>query len=380
MNDAERMKSDAKVRQLRIALAVVIVIAVVLGILLGTRSTKSAEAGGSSGSAEPAPIETTWLAAGEPLASVNGVVIGSDVVSGVVSMYEYMSYGMFIEDYYEDSANGMTEADYNDQKLISVNDILVNFFVPTEVLSQHFEYKDMLSDETKAEIEEEMANVYTDETATAELSAHGVTEEMVRFYLDSVALMDVFRTETMETNPVTDAEVQAFYDENPDYFVVPMSFEASHILIEDAEHTPEKLAEIEAILARVQAGEDFAELAKEYSEDSGSAANGGELGSFSEGDMVEPFEEACKALNPGEVSGIVETDYGYHIIKLTSKTDAGVTPVEDVSESIKEYLADEKATEALNALVDAADIEYFGVTVPETGLPPVSLEELAVAQ
>ncbi|MDR1797767.1 MAG: peptidylprolyl isomerase [Clostridiales Family XIII bacterium] len=374
------MKSDAKVRQLRIALAVVIVIAVVLGILLGTRSTKSAEAGGSSGSAEPAPIETTWLAAGEPLASVNGVVIGSDVVSGVVSMYEYMSYGMFIEDYYEDSANGMTEADYNDQKLISVNDILVNFFVPTEVLSQHFEYKDMLSDETKAEIEEEMANVYTDETATAELSAHGVTEEMVRFYLDSVALMDVFRTETMETNPVTDAEVQAFYDENPDYFVVPMSFEASHILIEDAEHTPEKLAEIEAILARVQAGEDFAELAKEYSEDSGSAANGGELGSFSEGDMVEPFEEACKALNPGEVSGIVETDYGYHIIKLTSKTDAGVTPVEDVSESIKEYLADEKATEALNALVDAADIEYFGVTVPETGLPPVSLEELAVAQ
>lgn len=81
----------------------------------------------------------------------------------------------------------------------------------------------------------------------------------------------------------------------------------------------EKKRMAESALAKINAGEDFAEVAKTESEDEGTADNGGELGFFAKGEMVKPFEEAAFALEPGQVSGIIETDYGFHIIKVTEK-------------------------------------------------------------
>ena len=99
-----------------------------------------------------------------------------------------------------------------------------------------------------------------------------------------------------------------------------LEMRASHILFIDYNHTPEIRSEIEKILERIKKGEDFAELAKEYSEDDNTAASGGDLGVFSLGDLVPEFEKACLELKPGEVSGIVETEYGFHIIKMTHKS------------------------------------------------------------
>ncbi len=98
----------------------------------------------------------------------------------------------------------------------------------------------------------------------------------------------------------------------------------------------------EDVLKQVQAGGDFAELAKKYSQDS-SAANGGDLGFFGKGQMVKPFEEAAFGLQVGQVSGIVKTDYGYHIIKVTAKKDDQVQASHILIKSIDfdQYVQDE---------------------------------------
>ena len=98
---------------------------------------------------------------------------------------------------------------------------------------------------------------------------------------------------------------------------------------------------MEEILAKANSGEDFAELAVENSE-CPSAAQGGDLGYFGRGQMVPPFEEAAFALAPGEISGIVETSFGYHIIKVEDKKEAGTMEFDGVSENIISYLTELK--------------------------------------
>jgi len=155
---------------------------------------------------------------------------------------------------------------------------------------------------------------------------------------------------------VSDAEAQKFYDDNLEkYFKKPESARASHILIgvnekasaEDRKKAKEKA---EALLKRVKAGEDFAALAKSDST-CPSASQGGDLGSFGRGQMVAPFETAAFALKPGEVSGVVETQFGYHIIKLTEKQEAGTEKFSDVKGKIVEHLKQEKTQKGVVDLV-----------------------------
>ncbi len=110
---------------------------------------------------------------------------------------------------------------------------------------------------------------------------------------------------------VTDEQKQKYFEENKDQF--PKQVEASHILVED-----EKTAQ--EVLDKLNAGDDFAELAKEYSID-GSAASGGELGYFPKEKMVAPFSEKAFSMNIGDVSEPVKTEFGYHIIKVTGQKE-----------------------------------------------------------
>lgn len=107
----------------------------------------------------------------------------------------------------------------------------------------------------------------------------------------------------------------------------------------------------EALLKRVKAGEDFAAVAKAES-GCPSAAVGGDLGPFGRGQMVLPFEMAVFALKPGEISDIVESDFGFHIIKLTDKQEAGKVAYEEVKAKIFEYLKGEKVRQMVTPYVD----------------------------
>jgi peptidyl-prolyl cis-trans isomerase C len=142
---------------------------------------------------------------------------------------------------------------------------------------------------------------------------------------------------------VTDEQVQAFYKENPQAFQLPEQVRASHILIRaeadaDAAAKTAARARAESVLKMARSGKDFAALAKEYSQDPGSAAAGGDLGLFGQGQMVGPFNDAAFSLAPGTISDIVETEFGYHIIKVVDKQPARPVPLDEARPRIETHL------------------------------------------
>jgi peptidyl-prolyl cis-trans isomerase C len=165
----------------------------------------------------------------------------------------------------------------------------------------------------------------------------------------------------------TDAQVREFYDKNPDKFKQDESVRASHILFRVAENADEAtkkktLAEAQSVLKQARSGADFGELAKKYSAD-GSAQQGGDLNFFTHGQMVPEFDKAAFALKPGEISDIVTTQFGYHIIKVTDRKAASTVPFDQVSARIKEYLVQEqnrqRAEAFVNSLKQKAKIEVL---------------------
>lgn len=149
---------------------------------------------------------------------------------------------------------------------------------------------------------------------------------------------------------LTDDEVKVYYDTHQNEF---KSVKASHILLDTRE-------EAEKMLERVKAGENFAELAKQNSKDPSAKENSGNLDYFRHGDMVEPFENAAFALKPGEISDIVQTDFGFHIIKVE---DSKLDKFEDVKDQLKSsMLTNKKSTEyekLLEEMRKNANIEKF---------------------
>jgi peptidyl-prolyl cis-trans isomerase C len=137
--------------------------------------------------------------------------------------------------------------------------------------------------------------------------------------------------------------VTDFYNKNQDKFQQGPRVRASHILIgipqnADAATKQQAKTKAEALLKDLKAGKDFAEAAKANSQDPGSAPNGGDLGYFEQGQMVPPFEQAAFALKAGEMSDVVETQFGYHIIKVAEKQNSRVVPLDEAKGQIEEYL------------------------------------------
>ena len=162
--------------------------------------------------------------------------------------------------------------------------------------------------------------------------------------------------------------ISDFYQKNQDKFQQGPRVRASHILIgipqgADAATKQQAKAKADALLKDLKAGKDFAATAKANSQDPGSAPNGGDLGYFEQGQMVPPFEQAAFALKPGEMSEVVESQFGYHIIKVADKQDSRVVPLEEAKEQIEQYLTQQNRhaeTELfVNALRAKAKIEIL---------------------
>lgn len=153
---------------------------------------------------------------------------------------------------------------------------------------------------------------------------------------------------------VAEADVRAYYDQNQARFGTDAQWRASHILI--AAEGGDKAAarkQAEEVLKRLQANpKEFEKIAREQSKDTGSAANGGDLGFFGKGMMVKPFEETVVQLKPSETSGIVETEFGFHIIRLTDVKPAQVKPFEEVRAGIEKDL---RAQQAQKRFAEAAE-------------------------
>lgn len=199
------------------------------------------------------------------------------------------------------------------------------------------------------------------------LSMMGVTKEEIRQEIElGIAVEKMMEGKAGAPTEPTDADLRAFYDDNPEQFQRPEQVKASHILfmveadaVEEAKAAKRK--EAEGVLAQLKGGADFVALAAEHS-DCPSSSKGGDLGYFRRGQMVPPFEEAAFALEPGEMSGIVETRFGYHIIKVAERAEPQTVPFEEAKPNIAQFLGGQNRQQVMNSVIEGlraeAKIEY----------------------
>ncbi len=225
-----------------------------------------------------------------------------------------------------------------------------------QVLDRLIQIQLLLSKATDAD--KAAGNVSRDKRYEAIKTRSGSEEALVR-NLKSVGMtIDELQAKMLEESiaeavlerelkiSVSDDDIKKFYDDNPSKFEQPEMVRASHILLTTRDPSGAELSEeqktakrkkAEDLLKRAKAGDDFAKLAKENSEDPGSKDNGGEY-TFPRGKMVPEFESAAFSLQTNQVSEIVTTQFGFHIIKLSEKIPAKKVELAKVSQDIKDYL------------------------------------------
>jgi len=198
----------------------------------------------------------------------------------------------------------------------------------------------------------------SDEVFKEQLQSSGLTEagfqQEVELALRIETLLDQQTDGFQETD---ESEVRNFYDTNIERFKKPEQVQASHILLPHVETDgePEKTAKrskLDSLLVEIKGGADFAKLASEHSS-CPSKTRGGDLGLFGRGQMVKEFEDAAFGLDVDEVSGIVETQFGYHIIKVTGRQPASTVPFEDAKADILAYMDGQKKQQAVGVYIDS---------------------------
>jgi len=163
--------------------------------------------------------------------------------------------------------------------------------------------------------------------------------------------------EVIEKVTISEAKVKAFYKDNADQFKTPDMIRVRHILIRvesgaNEEEKKKSKVKAEEVLAKLTKGEDFAKLAAEVSDDPGTKSKGGDLDFFPRGTMIPAFEDAAFALKPGELSKAVETEFGYHLIKLEEKKDAFLEPYDKIKEKVKDQALQELRKAAVNEFIE----------------------------
>ncbi len=208
----------------------------------------------------------------------------------------------------------------------------------------------------------------TDEAYKAFLERAGTTEADIRLKFDANLLREKVFSQVASSVTTDDADVRKFYDDNVKRYTEPEQVRARHILVrKPPKPTPPQLKKLQAkakgILKKVKSSKKpFKDLAAEYSEDV-TKNRGGDLGWFAKGRMVRPFEEAAWKLKNGQVSGLVETNYGFHIIKREDFRPSRTKPFKEVEPLIRRSLAARRRNQAIQTSMkewrDEANIEIF---------------------
>jgi peptidyl-prolyl cis-trans isomerase C len=196
----------------------------------------------------------------------------------------------------------------------------------------------------------------------------GYTEEALKKQIkDGLAIKTLLDKEVLRKIAVSDKQTRSFYDAHPDLFRQPEQVKASHILIKVPKNASDAqkaaaMAKIKALKERIDKGENFASLAMEYSEGP-SKTKGGDLGFFTHDQMVKPFADAAFALQPGQVSDVVTTRFGYHLIRVTDRKAAHTMAFNDVKDAISKRLHQQQEGKEISAylekLKEHAEIKRF---------------------
>jgi parvulin-like peptidyl-prolyl isomerase len=302
-------------------------------------------------------------ACSQAVASINGIEVTQEEVD------EYVN---FILSQDPEGGQYLTEEDMKELEINIIDSLLV-----VKLLEQYAENNNITA--TQEEIDLQMGSIissYESESAfEADLKEKGVKRSFLEKELKNQILRNKIYTEATMEVIVTEEQSKKYYDENIDtQFTSPERIRVSHILsifpwiqddsIEENEQgRKEARDKIEFVQEQLENGAEFGDMAREYSDDTSNSADGGDLGFITRGQMVEAFEEAAFALDIDEVSGIVETEFGYHLIKVFDREEGGIQPFEDVKDDISTYLAEmgkmEKWEEFIMSLIDDAEIIYL---------------------
>jgi len=258
----------------------------------------------------------------------------------------------------------------SEEQITALKKDVLDGLIEREVLYQESQKAGIKVDEQK--VTDQMAGIkkrFPDEEEFKKaLASMGLTEEEVRTQIQrGLAIRGLIDQKVANSIVVTDEETKAYYDANPQFFKQPEQVKASHILIKvetTADDATKAAArkKIEDIRKKLTDGGDFAELAKEYSEGP-SAPKGGDLGYSRRGQMVKAFDDTVFSMKINEVSGLVETRFGYHLIKVYDKKPEQTLAYADVKDKIAQRLKQEKIEKGAIAYVENlkkdAKIEKF---------------------
>ncbi|MGB5620812.1 MAG: peptidylprolyl isomerase [Desulfobacterales bacterium] len=219
---------------------------------------------------------------------------------------------------------------------------------------QHMQVDKKAVDEKYDEIKKRFKTEQEFKDAIAKMD---VTEAEIRSQLKKgLAIDELLKTKVVKDIQVTEEEAKKYYDEHTDQFKQAEQVKASHILIQVApdasdEKKTEAKKKITVVQEKLKKGEDFAVVAKESSEGP-SKSRGGDLGFFQRGQMDKSFEEAAFALEPGKVSDVVETQFGYHLIKVDEKKPEATLAFSDEKDKIEQFLKQQKTREKIESYLE----------------------------
>ncbi len=265
---------------------------------------------------------------------------------------------------------GLQGTELNEEQQNMLKEEVMNDLVTEEILFQEAQRLDITAEKKEINAQlDALKQRYQDENSFKEaIAQNGFTEKAFKQYIErNITIQKLLEQEVGSNITIEDSEMKSFYADNPSYFEVPEQIEARHILVsteglEGEGAKEEARSRAESIRRELLDGADFAALAREKSEGP-SASNGGSLGRFSKGQMVPSFEEVAFSLEIGEISEVVETQFGYHIIEVTDKISAGTLSYEEAKPNIEEYLTQvkqqEQYTEFIENLREQAEVEYL---------------------
>ena len=310
----------------------------------------------------------------EPLVKVNGQVITEDMFE------EALEQNYNVPKEKNDKTDAKSEFIYLVHKNRVINDLIIKQLIIEEADKRQIKIKSAEIDDIVDNIAKSMGG---ENNFKASLIRNKIDEKIFRENIKFDLLKKKLVENVVGDTKISDEEIEKFYEENKeDKFKHDVTVRASHILISASESEMRNLVttrdkenrlkedeinkqvkkemakakdKAKDIYKQVKNNPDkFAELAKQHSEDPSSAVKGGDLGFFAKEEMVPEFSEAAFSTKPGELSDIVKTEFGYHIIKVVDRKQEGVTPLDEVKPHIERYLDGKKKMDAFRKLVEAS--------------------------
>ena len=306
-------------------------------------------------------LTLTLTACTTSLATVNGYKINQEEIDKYLSSAKVQNPDLFKPE--------------NKKDLLTAEAQIVDYLIGNKLIEKYagenkisYTEKEFTDEYTKLQT----TSFKTKEEFTKYLTDNSISEDLLKIQLRNQLLAKKVYDKLTVGITVADTEISKYYEDNKStLFVNPEQIKISHILIkygdqDTAKKTKEAAIEkINMVQQKIKDGETFENMANKYSEDENSNTLGGDIGYFSKGQLVAEFENVAFTLEVGQVSDVVETTYGFHLIKVTDKKASSIKTFDEVKDSIKQYLEGNLKNEKFNAflltLKDAAVIKYSKV-------------------